>query len=184
MHVRTRLRHAVRDRLIAAGVAGGSVHVHPRSIDENAIRYVVIEPEMETGIEVKGPYGFRPRQGDNKLVGRLQVRPIRFSVTVYAKDEGQRDADGNIVVLEKDADEVADDTSADIEGALFDGNNRLMTKDEVGNPVRLGERDLKLLGTGGVRDPSTGTRLIGCVHMLFEALMLTDEGDPSNTINR
>ena len=185
MHIRTQLRTAVKDRLVAAGVAGGRVFTHdPRIVGETALPLVVIEPEIENGIEVKGPRSFAPRALDRKTVGRLQIRKVRFSATAYADTLGPKDADGNFTAIDKDADEAADDLSEAIEAALFDGANRLMTKDSGGNAVRLGERDLQLLGTGGVRNPETGARQVGVVHHLFEALLLTDEGDPSTVINR
>lgn len=174
-HARTQLRTAVKDCLTAADVAGGNVRTHTRGLGDDALPVVVIEPETENGIETKGPYP----------APRVQVRPMSFSVAVYAKDVGVvRDADGNVTSVEKDADEAADELSAAVEAALLSRTYRLMTKDSNGNPIKLGERDLKLLGTGSVRDPITGERVYGAVHMLFEATLLTEEGNPSNTINR
>jgi hypothetical protein len=182
VHIRTQLRIAVKERLVAAGVAGGNVYTHdPRIVGNTKFPVVVVEPEIENGIEIKGNNKrFSPRAGDNKNLGRPLVRSIRFSVTAYAEATGTKDDDGNFVLQGfKDADEAADDVSDTVEVAMFDGDHRLMI-----NGARLGETDLRLLGTGGVRNPETGMRQVGVVHHLFEAVVMTDEGDPSVVSNR
>lgn len=184
MHARTQLRKSVQARLIAANVAGGAVYLRdPRGAPGfDRFPFVVIEPAAETDVSVKGPRAFGPRLIDRKLVGRLMRRPVKFSATVVAKETGTEDEFGNLVTLEKDADEVADDISAHIEIALFDGSHRLMIKDSNGAEVRLGESDLVLLGTSGLINPETGFREIGTVHHLFEAVLLTSEGDPETIV--
>jgi hypothetical protein len=173
LHARTKLRNAVRDRLIDANIAGGNVHTHdPRLIGKTELPLVIIESEMEKGIEVKGPPG-----------SRIQIRTTNFSITVYAESTYGYDAEGTPNSVISDADDAADDLSEEVERAML-GTNKLFYKDSDGTPVRLGERDLTLIGTGAVRNPETGGRMVGVAHMLFEALLLTEEGNPSNTINR
>ena len=169
--------------LIDAGVSDGEVRTHDRTpVGKDATSVTFIEPETESGIDVKGPRYFAPQQSDRKVVGRVQERWIRVNVTTIAKDLGTRGSDGNFTSIEKDADELADEQSELIERTLL--SRYLRYRDANGEWVDLGERDFKLIGSSAVRDQSTGERMIGAVASQFEALVLTNEGDPSNTINR
>ena len=186
MHVRTRLRRAIKRRLIAANIAGGRVYSRdPRGSRSFAgFPFVVIEPIAEKKIDVSGARKFAIdiARADNRKVGRVQQRTIQVAITIIAKDEGVEDEFENMVELEVDADEAADAISVEIEAALFDGDNRLMTEDADGTAIPLGEKELMLHGTSGLLNPETGSREIGTVHMLWEALIFTSEGDPERVV--
>jgi hypothetical protein len=186
VHARTQLRKAFKARLIAANVAGGAVYTHdPRgAVGFNRFPFVLIEPGSESKITVSGARKFSQdaSRSDNRRVGRLMYRNTQLSTTVIAKETGTEDEFGNMVDVDMDADEAADAIQAEIEAALFDADNRLMTKDANGNDILLGEKELVLHGTGGLMNPETGSREIGCVHALWEALILTSEGDPETII--
>ena len=182
MHVRTQFREAMRERLVAANVAGGEDHVFthdPRLIGQAVLPLVVIDPEMEPSITAKGPRVFSIRRGDGKKTGRPLLRRIQASLKIYAEPSGPKDQYGNFTSIDVDADKAADEILAAVEAALFDGDNRLTID---GQP--FGEIDLMLLGTGGIANPETGMRQVGALHMLVEATLMTDEGDPTVVSNR